>query len=170
MMSTDNSENQDCLAALAVHRGAIDHDGIIMKSLQSMGVSIEIEGTYKCRCIRPSKDFGGLGAPEGSVGGANVSDAAGSEDTKAHTEGVLNSAEEADGPQGISPATFILPTQPALYGENPTQDPCGEVVFTVELTRISGLKDTLSIDIRRLRGGLRSYGFVYDTLRALVAS
>ncbi|KAI6026980.1 hypothetical protein EDC04DRAFT_220979 [Pisolithus marmoratus] len=37
--------------------------------------------------------------------------------------------------------------------------------FSVELTRIDRLKDTYSLDIRRLKGNLRSYKFLYDTIR-----
>ena len=50
------------------------------------------------------------------------------------------------------------------YGD-PTQDAGDEVRFSVELTRIDRLNDTYSLDIRRLKGNLRSYKFLYDTLR-----
>ncbi|KAG6826126.1 hypothetical protein H0H92_001045 [Tricholoma furcatifolium] len=51
-----------------------------------------------------------------------------------------------------------------IYGD-PTQDAGDEVKFSVELTRIDRLNDTFSLDIRRLKGNLRSYKFLYDTLR-----
>ena len=54
------------------------------------------------------------------------------------------------------------PKHETLYGIN---DPGDEVRFSVELTILDGLADTYSLDIRRLRGCLRSYKFVYDTLR-----
>ncbi|KAI5122647.1 hypothetical protein M0805_007910 [Coniferiporia weirii] len=63
-----------------------------------------------------------------------------------------------------------LPVMPAppqhepIYGDR-TVDQADEVRFSVELTRIDGLDDTFSIDIRRLKGHLRSYKFLYDTLR-----
>ncbi|KAJ7440132.1 hypothetical protein FB451DRAFT_1344127 [Mycena latifolia] len=41
-----------------------------------------------------------------------------------------------------------------------------EVRFSVELTRLDRLKDMYSLDIRRLKGNLKSYKFLYDTLRA----
>ncbi|KAF5375380.1 hypothetical protein D9615_007961 [Tricholomella constricta] len=50
------------------------------------------------------------------------------------------------------------------YGD-PTQDAGDEVKFSVELTRIDRLNDTFSLDIRRMKGNLRSYKFLYDTLR-----
>ncbi|KAF8596942.1 hypothetical protein BDV93DRAFT_454067 [Ceratobasidium sp. AG-I] len=51
-----------------------------------------------------------------------------------------------------------------IYGER-TDDAQDEVRFFVELTRIDRLEDTYSIDVRRLKGNLRSYKFLYDTLR-----
>ncbi|KAF5329573.1 hypothetical protein D9619_009000 [Psilocybe cf. subviscida] len=51
-----------------------------------------------------------------------------------------------------------------IYGD-PNQDAGDEVRFYVELTRLDRLNDTYSLDIRRLKGNLRSYKFLYDTLR-----
>ncbi|KAJ7817559.1 hypothetical protein B0H14DRAFT_3474573 [Mycena olivaceomarginata] len=45
------------------------------------------------------------------------------------------------------------------------EDAGDEVRFSVELTRLDRLNDTYSLDIRRLKGNLRSYKFLYDTLR-----
>jgi protein-serine/threonine kinase len=56
-----------------------------------------------------------------------------------------------------------------IYGDR-SVDQGDEVRFSVELTRIDRLEDTLSLDIRRLKGNLRSYKFLYDTLREWVAS
>lgn len=57
---------------------------------------------------------------------------------------------------------LIMPE--AAYGD-PSQDVGDEVRFSVELTRLDRLNDTFSLDIRRLKGNLRSYKFLYDTLR-----
>jgi protein-serine/threonine kinase len=54
-----------------------------------------------------------------------------------------------------------------VYGD-PTQDQGDEVRFYVELTKLDGLKDTYSIDIRRLKGNLRSYKFLYDCITEYV--
>lgn len=56
------------------------------------------------------------------------------------------------------------PSEGTIYGDR-NQDIGDEIRFSVELTRIDRLKDTYSLDIRRLKGNLRSYKFVYDTLR-----
>jgi len=52
----------------------------------------------------------------------------------------------------------------AAFGDS-NQDAGDEVRFSVELTRLDRLNDTFSLDIRRLKGNLRSYKFLYDTLR-----
>ncbi|KAH7882716.1 Pkinase-domain-containing protein [Phlebopus sp. FC_14] len=66
----------------------------------------------------------------------------------------------APSPTEQSPSNVTEP----VYGDN-TQDAGDEVRFSVELTRIDRLKDTYSLDIRRLKGNLRSYKFLYDTIR-----
>ncbi|KZV93667.1 hypothetical protein EXIGLDRAFT_835579 [Exidia glandulosa HHB12029] len=77
-------------------------------------------------------------------------------------------------PVGASTSTRSVAPQPLpaeggaapepLYGDR-AQDLSDEVRFSVELTRIDRLDDTLSLDIRRLKGNLKSYKFLYDTLR-----
>ncbi|KIJ64318.1 hypothetical protein HYDPIDRAFT_28762 [Hydnomerulius pinastri MD-312] len=66
----------------------------------------------------------------------------------------------APSPTEQSPASAGEP----VYGDV-TQDAGDEVRFSVEITRIDRLKDTYSLDIRRLKGNLRSYKFLYDTIR-----
>ncbi|KAJ6544027.1 hypothetical protein B0H19DRAFT_957019 [Mycena capillaripes] len=51
-----------------------------------------------------------------------------------------------------------------VYGSH-AEDVGDEVRFSVELTRLDRLKDMYSLDIRRLKGNLKSYKFLYDTLR-----
>lgn len=59
------------------------------------------------------------------------------------------------------------PVVETIYGDV-SQDQGDEIRFSAELTRINGLEETYSLDIRRLKGNLRSYKFVYDTLREYV--
>lgn len=51
-----------------------------------------------------------------------------------------------------------------VYGDI-TQDRGDEVKFSVELTKIDRLQDTFSLDVRRLKGSLPSYKFLYETFR-----
>jgi protein-serine/threonine kinase len=73
---------------------------------------------------------------------------------------------EDDAAAAASPtAEPSTPTTPEpVYGDH-AQDAGDEVRFSVELTRLDRLNDTFSLDIRRLKGNLRSYKFLYDTLR-----
>jgi protein-serine/threonine kinase len=50
-----------------------------------------------------------------------------------------------------------------IYGEKPDQH--DEVRFSVEVTKLDRLDDLLSLDIRRLKGNLKSYKFLYDIIR-----
>jgi hypothetical protein len=51
-----------------------------------------------------------------------------------------------------------------IYGKR-SEDKGGEVLFSVELTRMDGLPDMYHLDIRRLKGELKSYQFLYTKLR-----
>ena len=65
----------------------------------------------------------------------------------------------------FGPPSFVhIGPQDTLYGDQ-SEDSGSEVRFSVELTEISGLKLTYSLDIRRLKGPLRSYKYMYDSLR-----
>ncbi|KAJ9104547.1 hypothetical protein QFC21_002043 [Naganishia friedmannii] len=52
-----------------------------------------------------------------------------------------------------------------IYGEH-TVDPGDEVKFSIELTRLKNLPGLLSLDIKRLRGNVWSFKFVYQTILA----
>lgn len=80
--------------------------------------------------------------------------------------GVAPSQMSVDDDNGASSPVDSSPsgTHEAVYGDT-SQDAGDEVRFSIELTRIDRLKDTYSLDIRRLKGNLRSYKFLYDTIR-----
>lgn len=65
---------------------------------------------------------------------------------------------------GLPIGSPVVMMQETTYGDA-SQDAGDEVRFSVELTRIDRLNDTFSLDIRRLKGNLRSYKFLYDTIR-----
>lgn len=54
-----------------------------------------------------------------------------------------------------------------IYG-SAQHDQGDEVRFSVELTRLDRLEGTYSLDIRRMKGNLRSYKFLYDAIREWV--
>lgn len=65
--------------------------------------------------------------------------------------------------------TAVVVSEPLLMEDvafgDPNEDVGDEVRFSVELTRLDRLNNTFSLDIRRLKGNLRSYRFLYNTLR-----
>ena len=77
-------------------------------------------------------------------------------ESDAGSEAVLAAAVPSEAASPIGLDTIFGDTQ---------QDAGDEVRFSVELTRLDRLDDTFSLDIRRLKGNLRSYKFLYDTLR-----
>jgi len=84
-----------------------------------------------------------------------------------HISSVPSDNEQAHSPSEFSPelsSPVTRRTEP-IYGDK-TSDQGDEVRFSVELTRIDRLDDTFSLDIRRLKGNLRSYKFLYDTLKS----
>lgn len=83
--------------------------------------------------------------------------------TLAHVEPDSHAEAALAAAAPVVDAPAILTGEP-IYG-NTQQDQGDEVRFSVELTRIDRLDDTYSLDIRRLKGNLRSYKFLYDTLR-----
>ncbi|KAJ7108640.1 hypothetical protein C8R44DRAFT_294557 [Mycena epipterygia] len=165
--------------ALRIHHGAVDNEMItagrppeVMQHMQEvlsrMGVEVQVEGDFKYRCIRPAKrrdrrDIiaeSPVGASSQSLGG-----------------GVFRGLLSRRQPSPARPAAFensssnsssVLPADrpsyDVVYGDM-LEDVGDEVRFSVELTRLDRLKDMYSLDIRRLKGNLKSYKFLYNTLR-----
>ncbi|KAF9463336.1 hypothetical protein BDZ94DRAFT_1308854 [Collybia nuda] len=176
MYKNDNAQNIG--ETLGIHRGAIDQETIttqppprIMKrveqALMSMGVEIQIESEYKYRCIRPRRPSvetaGAMGDP--TTGDSVLDD---SETTpkaaKLSLPSVTLNPNDSSTFNSDTETTKYSSTQDVVYGDR-TEEPGDEVRFSVELTRLDRLEKTFSLDIRRLKGNLRSYKFLYDTLR-----
>ncbi|KAF8335862.1 uncharacterized protein EI90DRAFT_2912776, partial [Cantharellus anzutake] len=154
--------------ALKIHNGAVDRSMVttgspqqvftnVTEVLHGMGIKIAQDGAFSYRCVRPKRK-------------KNVA-------PSSHRPGPPGQALEPhdfvpftpvtpDGPNfpESSANSFLAGSEP-IYGGASTKDKGGEVRFSVELTRISGLDDTLSLDMRRMKGDLGSYKFLYDTLR-----
>lgn len=76
-----------------------------------------------------------------------------------------NSVNDESNPPLAAPRNERPPSPVGtLYGHT-SQDMGGEVRFLVELIRAERWMDTYSLDIKRLKGDLKSYKFLYDSLR-----
>lgn len=66
-------------------------------------------------------------------------------------------------PTSYEASSSTEPKVEPIYGDKTDQH--DEVRFSVEVTKIDRLDDLLSLDIRRLKGNLKSYKFLYDIIR-----
>ncbi|KAJ6627945.1 hypothetical protein B0H10DRAFT_318026 [Mycena sp. CBHHK59/15] len=191
-VSGDNKKASGA-AALRVHHGAVDQDTIttgrppdvmrhVRQVLLGMGVQIEAEGEFRYRCIR-AKHRDGRDVASESANGQNTSSAPAQSAFSggAVLRGLLmrrQSPPSAAGPppfddgsfnnSGVFTAESASQQSETVYGDL-SEDVGDEVRFYVELTRLDRLRDTYSLDIRRIKGNLRSYRFLYDTLRTRAA-
>ncbi|KAG9125931.1 hypothetical protein FRC07_005537 [Ceratobasidium sp. 392] len=177
-------------AGMRVHEGAVDQAMVTSGSpldalahaeavLAEMGITFQKESEFKFRCMRPKKRKGISGSvgPLGGMSAGHVGSAASNgvdrrglplppppsfSGAGGMLRGLLRRSSAQPGVT-LEPETSSTTPEP-VYGER-TEDAQDEVRFFVELTRIDRLEDTYSIDVRRLKGNLRSYKFVYDTLR-----
>ncbi|KAJ7247880.1 hypothetical protein B0H12DRAFT_733212 [Mycena haematopus] len=171
-------------AAMRVHHGAVDHEMItagrpqevmqhMREVLSAMGVDVHLDGDFKYRCVRPARRRDRRDVPErpgtrtpsqsrlGAAGGVVFRGLL----ARRGSSPARPSLAENHPPDGSS----IIPTEhppplDTVYGDQ-MEDVGDEVRFSVELTRLDRLKDMYSLDIRRLKGNLKSYKFLYDTLR-----
>ncbi|CAE6534730.1 unnamed protein product [Rhizoctonia solani] len=177
-------------AGMRVHEGAVDQAMVTSGSpldalshaeavLVEMGIAFIKESEWKFRCVRHKKRKGGI---SGSVGGlsAGVMGSAASNGVNHRglpmppppsfggAGGMLRGLLRRSSAQPGVPTESDGPSQQSgpepIYGER-SDDAQDEVRFFVELTRIDRLEDTYSIDVRRLKGNLRSYKFLYDNMR-----
>jgi protein-serine/threonine kinase len=75
----------------------------------------------------------------------------------------VNTSRSTTSTEPTTPSSQTQQVIEPIYG--PPNDQGDEVRFSVEVTRIDRLDDLLSLDIRRLKGHLKSYKFLYDTIR-----
>ncbi|KAJ7742739.1 hypothetical protein DFH07DRAFT_688517, partial [Mycena maculata] len=161
--------------AIRIHHGAVDHEMLtggrppevmhhMQEVLSGMGIDVQVEGDFKYRCSRPPKRRDRRDVSEGPTGGGG--------------SGVFRSLLARRQPSPARPSLLengssksssaLSSDQPShsdiVYGDV-SEDVGDEVRFSVELTRLDRLKDMYSLDIRRLKGNLKSYKFLYDTLR-----
>ncbi|KAG0362916.1 hypothetical protein BGZ54_008428 [Gamsiella multidivaricata] len=76
--------------------------------------------------------------------------------------GSSSSSGSGNGSSAVAPSRFMIPTEP-LYGEEAI-DSGEEIRFSIELCRIKNLHGLYSVDIRRMKGNLWAYKFLYHAV------
>ncbi|KAG1740574.1 hypothetical protein EDB19DRAFT_2039019 [Suillus lakei] len=135
---------------LRIHHGAV---------LKGMGIELKAESEHKYRCIRMTRVLLAWDSveAEGLLMRRQSSQVSGGAPSQ-------ESMDDDTYATASSPVDSSSGTHEAVYGDT-GQDAGDEVRFSIEWTRIDRLKDTYSLDIHRLKGNLRSYKFLYDTIR-----
>ena len=142
---------------------------LLMDTLSTRFVLLLLQVDKRGLPLPSQSTFGGAtgGMLKGLLMRRQSSQVSGVADTEASSPEIASPpilSPQTPGAQAVSPGE--LGPEP-VYGD-PSQDQGDEVRFYVELTKLDGLKDTYSIDIRRLKGHLRSYKFLYDYITQYV--
>ncbi|OBZ86848.1 Fatty acyl-CoA synthetase and RNA processing-associated kinase 1 [Choanephora cucurbitarum] len=134
---------------LRIHHGAVDQEALtsrhptqvfleVKQTLKSLGLDYKRDGSeFKLKCTRPHKRL----------------------------------AEKRKSIQPQAPPLRMLlrrasashETSPTIYGD-PNVDPGEEVRFSVELCKIKNLPGLYIVDMRRMRGNVWAYKYIYRTL------
>ncbi|KAG0169583.1 hypothetical protein DFQ30_003498 [Apophysomyces sp. BC1015] len=148
---------------LRTHHGAVDQDALtsrppheilaeVKQALSTMGIDVKRDSEYKLKCTRRKRHEG-----------TSAAEAAADLDKKRRTSSgtpfrmLLRRASTTPPP----PQDEDEPQ--TIYGD-PVVDPGEEVRFSVELCKIKNLPGLYIVDIRRLRGNVWAYKFLYHSL------
>lgn len=149
---------------LRLHRGAVDQDALtsrapnevlltIKSSLTMMGIDMKRCHDYKIKCVRPARQH---------------------KQTQQQQPRPRNNkpAFKLFFPVNTKTATAIAAAknshaQNVIYGEQGI-DPGDEIQFSVELSKIENLPGLYVVDIKRTRGNIWAFKFLYHTLLDLL--
>ncbi|KAK4516702.1 uncharacterized protein ATC70_011680 [Mucor velutinosus] len=168
---------------LRTHHGAVDQEALtsrppaqvfaeVKAALKASGLECKRDGgEYKLKCSRPkrpaekrnmnSHHYHQNGSSSGNPpfrmllrrSSAHQSTVSATTTTTTHT--TIKSSESGSSDSNTKPAT--------IYGD-PNVDPGEEVRFSVELCKIKNLPGLYIVDMRRMRGNVWAYKFIYRTL------
>lgn len=183
--SNTNSEFSDAATIvdpkLRTHHGAVDQEALtsrppaqvfaeVKAALKALGLDCKRDGgEYKLKCSRPKRPVEKRNTnshhyhQNGSNGGNPpfrmlLRRASAHQSTVSTTTTTTNATAESgksDNSNSTKPAT--------IYGD-PNVDPGDEVRFSVELCKIKNLPGLYIVDMRRMRGNVWAYKFIYRTL------
>ncbi|KAG0786628.1 hypothetical protein G6F57_008474 [Rhizopus arrhizus] len=138
---------------LRTHHGAVDQEALtsrpptqvfmeVKQTLKSMGLEFKRDGgEYKLKCVRPKRV-----QPQ--------------HPPNANLRMLLRRSSNTLQPERTTPAFTEKST---IYGES-SVDPGDEVRFSIELCKIKNLPGLYIVDMRRMRGNVWAYKYLYRTL------
>lgn len=176
---------------LKLHHGAIDQNAIssisppliilqLKKILWELGIEVTEENSMKLKAMRRSKkkvvaSLGlgvfealqqqqqqgggsgpGVGVPQGGGGGGGFKSIFGRKTSGISVAGIMDQIGSGGGNGGGNE----LQPLPA-YSDDPSVDSGDDVRFTVEITKLRGLNGLYAVDIKRLKGSLWSFKYLY---------
>ncbi|KAL1410182.1 hypothetical protein Q8F55_004187 [Vanrija albida] len=159
----------------------------VIRVLHGMGIDIKQETEYRLRCTRvrrrkagattsistggfgrsdrglplPSTPSGGISGLKGMLLRRGSSYSSQHSSALARSESDLLAASQSTTPSFVSPA--LGPVPEPLYGDHST-DSGDELKFAIELCRIKNLNGLYLLQIKRLRGSVWSFKFIYQTI------
>ncbi|KAG0173620.1 hypothetical protein DFQ28_011112 [Apophysomyces sp. BC1034] len=156
---------------LRTHHGAVDQDALtsrppnevfmeVKQALLSMGIDVKRDGEYKLKCTRRKRTLP-TSRSTLSVASRNMDRSTDSKRSKMNgTPFRMLLRRTGD----IPPPTAATNDDPKTVYGDPVVDPGEEVRFSVELCKIKNLPGLYIVDIRRMRGNVWAYKFLYHTL------
>ncbi|KAI7900994.1 kinase-like domain-containing protein [Cokeromyces recurvatus] len=159
---------------LRVHRGAVDQDALtsrapnevlqsIKESLTMMGIEMKRCRDYKIKCLRPAR----LVLQQSSTRMRKMSTVIVPPFKSFFTDKTATTTTTTTTTNKASATTAAATTSHVLYGEQGI-DTGEEVQFNVELSKIENLPGLYVVDIRRSRGNIWAFKFLYHTLLDLL--
>lgn len=149
---------------LRIHHGAVDQEALtsrpphqvfneVKQTLKSLGLEFKRDGgEYKLKCARPKKPLTTTKKPI-MVGHQNPIQ---QQHGNSNFRMLLRRSSTPNNNNNQKEETTI-------YGD-PNVDPGDEVRFSIELCKIKNLPGLYIVDMRRMRGNVWAYKFIYRTL------
>ncbi|GAN00802.1 pkinase-domain-containing protein [Mucor ambiguus] len=187
--SNTNSEFSDATAVidpkLRTHHGAVDQEALtsrppaqvfaeVKAALKALGLECKRDGgEYKLKCSRPKRpaekrNMNNHHYHQNGSSGGNPPFRMLLRRSSAHQSTVSTSTTTTTTNTTIKSSDGgnhdINNTKPATIYGDPNVDPGEEVRFSVELCKIKNLPGLYIVDMRRMRGNVWAYKFIYRTL------
>ncbi|CDH56459.1 pkinase-domain-containing protein [Lichtheimia corymbifera JMRC:FSU:9682] len=168
-------------AKLRTHHGAVDQEALtsgspmdvlveVKQVLLSMGIEVKKDGDYKLKCTRQRrKRPNSITASSNNPASCNesatssLSNARSDKKRRMSTSAPFRKLLRRNGGGGDDSSSSVFQQGETVYGD-PVVDPGEEVRFSVELCKIKNLPGLYIVDIRRMRGNVWAYKFLYHTL------